>query len=73
MLEIYGYGTNTGTRAVASSGHAHSEDDIRYVRWGEGTTTVASDFTTYAPERPVRISAHDLTARRTLIRVVKRG
>ncbi|GAA3664590.1 hypothetical protein GCM10022224_030860 [Nonomuraea antimicrobica] len=34
MLEIYGYGTNTGTRAAASSGHAHSEDDIRYVRWG---------------------------------------
>ncbi|NUR59492.1 MAG: Tn3 family transposase [Catenulispora sp.] len=32
MLAIYGYGTNTGIRAVASGGHAHSEDDIRYVR-----------------------------------------
>ena len=32
LLAIYGYGTNTGIRAVASGQHAHSEDDIRYVR-----------------------------------------
>ncbi|MEJ3746341.1 Tn3 family transposase [Actinomycetes bacterium KLBMP 9797] len=32
MLAIFGYGTNTGIRAVASGGHSHSEDDIRYVR-----------------------------------------
>ncbi len=32
MLAIYAYGTNTGIRAVASGSHAHSEDDIRYVR-----------------------------------------
>ena len=32
LLAIYGYGTNTGIRAVAAGQHAHSEDDIRYVR-----------------------------------------
>ncbi|MFZ0158952.1 MAG: Tn3 family transposase [Kineosporiaceae bacterium] len=32
MLAIYGYGTNTGIKAVISAGHAHSEDDVRYVR-----------------------------------------
>jgi Tn3 transposase DDE domain-containing protein len=32
MLAIYGYGTNTGIRAVAAGEHGHSEDDIRYVR-----------------------------------------
>jgi hypothetical protein len=32
MLAIFGYGTNTGIRAVASDGHPHSEDDIRYIR-----------------------------------------
>lgn len=32
MLAIYGYGTNTGLRAVAAGQHQHSEDEIRYVR-----------------------------------------
>lgn len=33
MLAIYAYGTNTGIRAVAAGGgHAHHEDDLRYVR-----------------------------------------
>ena len=32
LLAIYAYGTNTGTLAVASGGHGHSEDDLRYVR-----------------------------------------
>ena len=32
LLAIYAYGTNTGIKAVASGGHGHSEDDIRYVR-----------------------------------------
>ena len=32
LLAIYAYGTNTGIRAVASGGHGHSEDDIRYAR-----------------------------------------
>jgi TnpA family transposase len=32
LLAIYGYGTNTGIRAVAAGEHGHSEDDIRYVR-----------------------------------------
>ncbi len=32
VLAIYGYGTNTGLRAVAAGRHAHTEDDLRYVR-----------------------------------------
>ncbi len=32
MLAIYGYGTNTGLRAVAAGVHTHSEEDLRYVR-----------------------------------------
>lgn len=32
VLCIYGYGTNTGLRAVAAGRHAHSEEDLRYVR-----------------------------------------
>jgi TnpA family transposase len=32
LLAVYGYGTNTGIRAVAAGEHGHSEDDIRYVR-----------------------------------------
>ncbi|MCY9783170.1 Tn3 family transposase [Nocardiopsis sp. EMB25] len=32
MLAIYGYGTNTGNRAVAGGAHGHTEEDIRYVR-----------------------------------------
>ncbi|MGI5122169.1 transposase [Marinactinospora thermotolerans] len=32
MLSIYGYGTNTGIRAVAGGTHGHTEEDIRYVR-----------------------------------------
>jgi TnpA family transposase len=32
MLAIYGYGTNTGLRAVAAGQHAHSEDELRYIR-----------------------------------------
>ena len=32
MLVIYGYGTNTGLRAVAAGRHTHSEDELRYVR-----------------------------------------
>ena len=32
MLAIYGYGTNIGIRGVAAGDHAHSEDDLRYVR-----------------------------------------
>ena len=32
LLAIYGYGTNTGIRAVAAGQHGHCEDDIRYVR-----------------------------------------
>ncbi|NUP03671.1 MAG: Tn3 family transposase [Nonomuraea sp.] len=44
MLAIYGYGTNTGIRAVASGGHAHSEDDIRYVRRRYLTPQIAADI-----------------------------
>ncbi|MEZ7124756.1 Tn3 family transposase [Nonomuraea sp. AD125B] len=44
MLAIFGYGTNTGIRAVASGGHAHSEDDIRYVRRRYLTPQVATDI-----------------------------
>jgi len=32
VLAIYGYGTNTGLRAVAAGRHAHTEEDLRYVR-----------------------------------------
>jgi len=32
LLAIYAYGTNTGLRAVASAGHGHSEDELRYIR-----------------------------------------
>jgi hypothetical protein len=32
LLAVYGYGTNTGIRAVAAGEHGHNEDDIRYVR-----------------------------------------
>ncbi|MDN5794525.1 MAG: transposase [Intrasporangium sp.] len=33
MLVIYGYGTNTGIRAVAAGhGHTHSEEQLRYAR-----------------------------------------
>ncbi|WP_103382797.1 Tn3 family transposase [Pseudonocardia dioxanivorans] len=32
VLVIYGYGTNTGLRAVAAGRHPHSEADLRYVR-----------------------------------------
>jgi TnpA family transposase len=32
LLAVYGYGTNTGLRAVAAGDHGHSEDDLRYVR-----------------------------------------
>ncbi|WP_226351883.1 Tn3 family transposase [Pseudonocardia sp. ICBG601] len=32
LLAIYGYGTNTGIRAVAGGEHGHSEDEIRYAR-----------------------------------------
>ncbi|MEV1243076.1 Tn3 family transposase [Nonomuraea sp. NPDC049750] len=44
MLAIFGYGTNTGIRAVASGGHAHSEDDIRYVRRRYLTPQIATDI-----------------------------
>jgi TnpA family transposase len=44
MLAIFGYGTNTGIRAVASGGHAHSEDDIRYVRRRYLTPQIAQDI-----------------------------
>ncbi|GGL01798.1 hypothetical protein Sme01_46460 [Sphaerisporangium melleum] len=44
MLAIFGYGTNTGIRAVAAGGHAHSEDDIRYVRRRYLTPQVAADI-----------------------------
>ncbi|MEV0666234.1 Tn3 family transposase [Actinomadura luteofluorescens] len=45
MLAIFGYGTNTGIRAVAAGGHAHGEDDIRYVRRRYLTPRVAADST----------------------------
>lgn len=32
LLVIYAYGTNTGIKAVASGGHGHTEDELRYVR-----------------------------------------
>jgi hypothetical protein len=32
LLAIYGYGTNTGIRAVSAGEHGHSEDEIRYAR-----------------------------------------
>ena len=32
VLAIYGYGTNTGLRAVAAGAHTHAEEDLRYVR-----------------------------------------
>lgn len=44
MLAIFGYGTNTGIRAVASGGHAHTEDDIRYVRRRYLTPQIAQDI-----------------------------
>jgi len=34
LLAIYGYGTNTGIRAVAAGEHGHGEDEIRYRRGG---------------------------------------
>ncbi|MCW2913836.1 MAG: Tn3 family transposase [Actinomycetia bacterium] len=43
MLAIYGYGTNTGIRAVASGGHDHREDDIRYVRRRYLTPQIATE------------------------------
>ncbi len=41
MLAIYGYGTNTGIRAVIPAGGAHTEEDVRYVRRRYLTPTVA--------------------------------
>src|SRR6266851_137031 len=41
MLAIYGYGTNTGIRAVIPAGGAHSEEDVRYVRRRYLTAPVA--------------------------------
>ncbi|MBZ4318777.1 Tn3 family transposase [Streptomyces sp. SCA2-4] len=32
LLVIHAYGTNTGIKAVASGGHGHTEDELRYVR-----------------------------------------
>ncbi len=32
LLVIYGYGTNTGLRAVAAGEHGHTEDELRYIR-----------------------------------------
>jgi hypothetical protein len=32
LLAIYGYGTNTGIRAIAAGEHGHGEDEIRYAR-----------------------------------------
>lgn len=32
LLAIYGYGTNTGLRAVGGGAHGHDEDEIRYTR-----------------------------------------
>ena len=32
LLAIYGYGTNTGIRAVAAGENGHGEDEIRYAR-----------------------------------------
>ena len=32
MLAIFGYGTNTGIRAVAAGQRDHNEEDVRYVR-----------------------------------------
>ncbi len=32
VLAIYGYGTNTGLRAVAAGAHTHAEEDLRYFR-----------------------------------------
>ena len=32
MPAIYGYGTNTGIRAVAGGTHGHTEEEIRYAR-----------------------------------------
>lgn len=44
MLAIFGYGANTGIRAVASGGHALGEDDIRYVPRRYLTPQVATDI-----------------------------
>ncbi len=41
MLAIYGYGTNTGIRAVLPAGGAHSEEEVRYVRRRYLTAPVA--------------------------------
>jgi TnpA family transposase len=41
MLAIYGYGTNTGIRAVIPAGGAHNEEDVRYVRRRYLTAPVA--------------------------------
>ena len=32
LLAVYGYGTNTGIRAVAAGERGHGEDEIRYAR-----------------------------------------
>lgn len=41
LLAIYGYGTNTGLRAVSGGAHGHTEDEIRYVRRRYLTTEAA--------------------------------
>lgn len=41
LLAIYGYGTNTGIRAVAAGEHGHTEDEIRYARRRYLTTDAA--------------------------------
>lgn len=41
LLATYGYGTNTGIRAVAAGEHGHGEDEIRYTRRRYLTTEAA--------------------------------
>jgi len=45
MLAIYGYGTNTGIRAVIPGDGAHTGEDVRYVRRRYLTPAVAADGT----------------------------
>ena len=70
MLAIFGYGTNTGIRAVAAGQRDHSEEDVRYVRRRylspEAARQIAIDMPT-PPSLPGR-SASGESARHSLPR-----
>lgn len=57
LLAIYGYGTNTGIRAVAASEHGHGEDEIRYARRRTRRTSARSTRTSSPSGTPVTAAA----------------